>query len=57
MRYKKYQEAKIETDDDGVGDGDGGELNLAEVAGEGLRDDVHRERGDAAEDRRPHNHP
>lgn len=38
---RTYEEAEIEADDDGVGDRDGGELDIAEVAGEGLGDDVH----------------
>ena len=52
-----YHEAVVEADDDGVGDGDGGELEVAEVPGEGLRDDVHAVGGDAAEDGRPHDLP
>ena len=44
-----YHEAVVEADDDGVGDGDGGELEVAEVPGEGLRDDVHAVGSDAAE--------
>lgn len=46
----KYQEAEVEADDDVIGDGDGGELEVAEVAGEGLGDDEHGIGGDAAED-------
>lgn len=45
-----YQEAKIEADDDGVGNGDGSEFDLTEVAGEGLSYDIHGVGGDAAED-------
>lgn len=44
-----YQEAKIEADDDGVGNGDGSEFDLTEVAGEGLSYDIHGVGGDAAE--------
>jgi hypothetical protein len=35
-----YQESEVEAGDDGGGDGEGGELEVAEVADEGLRDDV-----------------
>lgn len=52
-----YQETEIEADDDGVGDGYGSELDVAEVAGEGLCDDVHGEGGDAAEDGGAHDQP
>ena len=52
-----YHEAVVEADDDGVCEGDGGELEVAEVAGEGLRDDDHAVGGDAAEDGRPDDHP
>ncbi|KAL8226330.1 hypothetical protein R6Q57_016162 [Mikania cordata] len=44
------EKAEVEADDDAGGDGDGGELHVAEVTGEGLGDDVHREGGDTAED-------
>lgn len=52
-----YQEAEVESDDDGVGDGEGGEFDRPEVASKGLRDDVHRVGGDPAEDRWPHDLP
>lgn len=38
---RTYHESEIESDDDCVGDGHGGELEVPEVAGEGLGDDVH----------------
>ena len=58
MQHKyTYEEAEVEANDDGVGDGDGSELNFAEVAGEGLGDDVHGEGGHAAEDGGAHNMP
>lgn len=47
-----YQEAEIEADNDSVGYGDGGELDVAEVAGKGLCDNVHGEGSDTAEDGR-----
>ncbi|KAL6960055.1 hypothetical protein U1Q18_050582, partial [Sarracenia purpurea var. burkii] len=47
-----YQETKIETDNDGVSDGEGGEFEFTEVAGEGLGDDVSGKGGDAGEDGR-----
>ena len=52
-----YHEAVVEANDDGVGDGDGGELEVAEVPREGLRDDVHAVGDDAAEDGRRHDDP
>ena len=52
-----YHEAVVEADDDGVCEGDGGELEVAEVAGEGLHDDVEAVGGGAGEDGRPHDHP
>ena len=33
-----YEEAEVEADDDVADDGDGGEFELAEVAGKGLSD-------------------
>jgi len=54
---RAYHEAEVEADDDGVGDGDGGELEVAEVSREGLRDDVHAVGDDAAEDGRRHDVP
>nr|GMD96508.1 hypothetical protein DY000_00015351 [Ipomoea batatas] len=47
---RTYKEAEIEADDDGVRNGDGGELHLAQMPGEGLGHDVHGERRHAAED-------
>ena len=45
-----YQKTEVEADDDVIGDGDGGELEVSEVAGEGLGDDKHGVGGDSAED-------
>jgi hypothetical protein len=45
-----YQEAEVESGDDGGGDGEGRELAVAEVAGEGLADHVH------AVERQAHEH-
>ncbi len=36
-----YQEAKIEANDDSVGNGNSSEFNFAKVASEGLGDNVH----------------
>ena len=52
-----YQESEVEAGDDGGGDGEGGELEVAEVADEGLRDDVDREQRDPLEDGRRHDAP
>nr|GME00366.1 hypothetical protein Iba_chr15fCG4700 [Ipomoea batatas] len=49
-RCRTYKEAEIEADDDGVRNGDGGELHLAQMPGEGLGHDVHGKRRHAAED-------
>ena len=49
---RAYQEAEVEAGDDGGGDGEGGELEVAEVADEGLRDDVHPVERDPLEDGR-----
>lgn len=51
------QEAEVEADDDVGGNGHGGELEVAEVAGEGLGDDEHGVRRDAAEDGGAHHPP
>lgn len=48
---RTYKEAKIEANDDGIGDGNGSELNVTKVTGKGLSNDVHGERCDAAENR------
>ena len=45
----EYQEAESDGDDDGGGDGNGGEVEVTEVAGEGLGYDSHREHGKPAE--------
>lgn len=45
-----YQEAEGDADDDGGDDGDGSEVEVAEVAGEGLGDDGEGEQGDSSED-------
>lgn len=45
-----YQEAEGDADDDGGDDGDGGEVEVAEVAGKGLGDDGEGEQGDSSED-------
>ena len=37
---RTHHEAVVEAGEDGAGEGDGGELEVAEVAGEGLHDDV-----------------
>lgn len=38
---RTYQHGKVEAVYHGVGDGEGGEVEVAEVAGEGLADEVH----------------
>lgn len=48
----RYHEPEGDGDDDGVDDGDGGEVEATEVAGEGLGDDGDGEQGNAAEDGR-----
>jgi hypothetical protein len=54
-----HHEAVVDSDDEGVGEGDCRELEVTEVAGgdEGLRDDVHAVGGDAAENGRLHDSP
>ena len=52
-----YQESEVEPGDHGGGDGEGGELEVAEVADEGLRDDVDPVQRDPLEDGRPHDAP
>ena len=54
---RTHHEAVVEAGEDGAGEGDGGELEVAEVAGEGLHDDVEAVGGGAGEDGRPHHHP
>lgn len=45
-----YHETETDGNDNGSDDGDGGEVEVTEVAGEGLGDDSDGEHGDAAED-------
>lgn len=52
-----YQESEVESSDDGGGDGEGGELEVADVADEGLRDDVDPVERHPLEDGRPHDPP
>lgn len=47
-----YQNAESDADDEGGRDGDGGEIEVAKAAGEGLGDDGDGEHGDAAENGR-----
>ena len=44
-----YQKAEVEADDDTGANGDGGELKIAEMVGEGLGDHKHGVGGYAAE--------
>ena len=52
-----YQQAKIEANDNSVGNGNGSKFNFAKVASEGLGDNVHGVRSDAAEDGGTHDLP
>lgn len=52
-----YEKAKIESDDYSVSNGNGGELDVSKVAGEGLSYDVHGEGSHTAEDSGTHNDP
>jgi hypothetical protein len=52
-----YQEAEVEAGYDDGGDGEGGELEVADVADEGLRDDVDPVQRDPLEDGRTHDAP
>lgn len=54
---RTHQEAIVEAGQDGEGEGDGRELEVAEVSGEGLHDDVEAVGGGAGEDGRTHDLP
>lgn len=59
VREKKetYKEAEIEANKNVVGDRNGSEFDITQVTGEGLGDNIHGERREAAEYRGPHNEP
>lgn len=52
-----YQETESDGDEEGAGDGNGGEVEIVEMTGEGLSDDCDGEHGETAEDGRGSNVP